>query len=288
MTTHLLPKDPNRSGDFLFVDLYHGELGGRPDWVKIRDAATPPGYEYIGGIIKATQGTSYDTTWFHTNYAAIASAAPARLGIDWFRGAYHYLVVLKDANLDHVRADAIAQAEFYVATVVKAGGWSGAVLPAVDLESASNAGVTRAQVEAATSAFAQRVKELTGRLVILYTRTLVKDLGITSHMGCDVLWAIDLSATLNNPPAPGWTLAQTGLWQYGEDGKGNLAGAPLSVPGVGPTDVNIYIDGANKTTLMLLRARIVDPTVPGWLPDDKGGTPTSRHAAVAAMIAAKS
>ncbi len=132
------------------------------------------------------------------------------------------------------------------------------MLPIVDVENAENAGVTKAEVEACVTAFAARVKERTNRPVMLYARTLLRDLSITSHMGCDALWAIDLNAHLNREPAPGWTIAQANLWQYVEDGTGNLEGAPKEVPGVGPVDLNIYIDGANPSTLVSLRARLIN------------------------------
>ncbi len=99
-------QNPNRAGKFLFVDLYHGDLHGKPDWAAIRDAHSP-GFEYAGGIIKATEGAHYDTTWFATNWPAIKNAAPVRYGVDWFRGCYHYLIIPHFTAPEHAPAPVI-------------------------------------------------------------------------------------------------------------------------------------------------------------------------------------
>ena len=73
--------------DPLIVDVYAGDVAGKPDWSKLV-AAGPP---WHGAIIKATEGLHYAPPWFGWNWDAIRSASGSRFGVDFFRGCYHYL-----------------------------------------------------------------------------------------------------------------------------------------------------------------------------------------------------
>ena len=81
--------------------------------MTLRDAvAAAP--DFVGGIIKATQGTNYAPQWFDTNWAKLKDAGGDRYCQDWFRGAYHFL---------NLQEDGTAQADYYLTKIDKAGGF---------------------------------------------------------------------------------------------------------------------------------------------------------------------
>jgi GH25 family lysozyme M1 (1,4-beta-N-acetylmuramidase) len=243
---------------YLFVDLYPLDVGPAPRWSVL--AQTP---HIAGAIIKATQGTTYPfTSWFTANWSRLRFFGGARYGEMWFRGAYHFLVFGRDGA---------AQADYYLHTIEKAGGWdSGDMIPIVDVELGGernpNRNASSQQIIDCTSAWVERVKLNTGRRVMLYGRGAMRDLAISSKMGCDVVWnpsytrrmATNGLVALNGAPGP-WKLDDIALWQYGGDGVGDnaLHGLPLEINGFGAVDVSVYIDGGRATTLDSLRARLL-------------------------------
>lgn len=227
--------------DSLIVDVYEGDFEGRRmDWAALAAAGDP----WRGVILKATQGTYYNGgTWFPGQWRLVqlaGQAGPEPRGIDWIRGAYHYL---------DVRCGAVAQADHFLATIKRAGGILPRDLLMVDVERASQrAQVTGGQVVDVVSAFVERVKEVTGRGVILYGGSWLHELGITSRMGCRYLAVARYAATLPMSVYQriGWGRESVLLWQYcGVDGNGQpqslLQGYPLRAPGCGYVDISAVI-----------------------------------------------
>lgn len=217
--------------DPLIVDCYQGD--GPKDWVALA-AAGPP---WHGVILKATQGTYYrDTAWLAPNWRAVRAAAGARYGVDWFRGAYHYL----DA-----RESGTAQADAFLAAIDYAGGWGpGDLWPMVDVERAGQREVTSSQqVIECVEAFVARVRRATGRETILYGGSWLAELAITAHMGCRWLAIARYTPTLPTYVYQriGWDRASLALWQYCGDGVANLAGYPRLAPGCGKIDISALV-----------------------------------------------
>lgn len=229
----------------LFVDTFAGDLGPTPDWSAVLAADS-----FVGGIIKATEGTAFDTSWFATNWPAIKDASSDRYGTTWFRGAYHFL------KFNQSGAD---QADFYLKTVNDAGGFDvGDVIPIVDVELGndgkpdakgrvhprnSNWDVSSQQIIDCTSQWAERVKKQTGQQVMLYGNGAMRDKSINDRMNCDWLWIPRYTPTL---PAEmytraGWDVAHVALWQYCGDGEASLADYPNSVAGFGKVDISTVL-----------------------------------------------
>lgn len=219
------------SVDPLLVDVYAGD--GPKDWAALA-AAGPP---WHGAILKATQGTYYrDMAWFQPNWRAIRSVGGDRYGVDWFRGAYHYL---------DVRQDGAAQADAFQIEIETAGGWGpGDIWPMVDVERAGQREVTSTQqVIDCVSAFTERIRKHTGRDTMLYGGSWLADLAITSHMGCSWLAIARYTPTLpmHVYQRIGWDREHLALWQYCGDGAGYLAGYPREAPGCGKVDISALV-----------------------------------------------
>jgi GH25 family lysozyme M1 (1,4-beta-N-acetylmuramidase) len=219
--------------DPLFVDVYQGDVGGKPNW-----AALFADGRVSGAIIKATEGIAYGPTWFDTQWKAL-TPNPDGPRPDFIRGAYHFL---------RFDLDGKAQADFYLKVINRAGGFlPGDIIPIVDVEMGGethpNHNASAQQVIDATSAFAARLNELGYSSVMLYGNGAMRDLNITTRMGCDWLWIPRYTATL---PAviyqrAGWSLDQVALWQYCGDGTGFLAGYPTRIEGFGAVDISVAI-----------------------------------------------
>lgn len=219
----------------LFVDVYAGDLGGVPKWNTLVLLGAP----WHGAVIKATEGVSYRPPWFAINWRAIWQAAGERYGVDFFRGAYHFL---------KFNVDGAEQADYYLKAIELAGGWNvGDLWPIVDVElggdTNSNQKASAQQIIDCTSAFAARVKQESGRKVMLYGNGAMRDKGIKNKMGCDLLWCPRYTATL---PAEiyeraGWSISELFAWQYSGDGVGALVGYPLFPPGFGACDTSVIV-----------------------------------------------
>jgi GH25 family lysozyme M1 (1,4-beta-N-acetylmuramidase) len=231
----------------LIVDLYAGDLGGKPD-IATLVAAGPP---WHGLILKATEGTSYNGgQWFKTNWPAARDLAADRYGADWFRGAYCYV------HFDQARAHHIY---FYLHTIAAAGGGGqGDFWPVLDVERAGNPDVSASQIVTCVSTMAGLLKARLGRDVTLYGGSLLYDKGIRDHMGCSRLWIARYTATL---PAIvyqriGWELDDLLMWQYDGDGEGYLANYPTTSP-IGRTDISaLTIAGGGDAALAYLRTNL--------------------------------
>jgi GH25 family lysozyme M1 (1,4-beta-N-acetylmuramidase) len=217
--------------DPLIVDCYSGD--GPKDWAAL-SAAGPP---WHGVILKATQGTYYrDTAWLAPNWRAVRAAGGGRYGVDWFRGAYHYL---------DVRQDGAAQADAFLGAIDYAGGWGvGDLLPMCDVERAGQRETTTSQqVVDCVSAFVARVHQRTGRETMLYGGSWLADLAITSRMGCRWLAIARYTPTLPTYVYEriGWDREHLALWQYVGDGVGYLQGYPREAPGCGKIDISALV-----------------------------------------------
>ena len=234
---------------YLFVDLYPLDLGAHPAWSVV--AATPGFY---GAIIKATEGTQYnDGGWFANNWPAVREAGGDRYGTSWFRGAYLFLKFNQNGS---------DQADAYLQAVTGAGGWdSGDILPIVDVELGgaqnSNRQASAQQVIDCVTACANRLREQTGRRVILYGRGAMRDLSINDRMGCDAVWNPSYTATMVRNGLEAWDLEDIVLWQYCGDGTAAIASLPHEVQGFGKVDLSVYVKGAQAPTLQMVRESLL-------------------------------
>jgi GH25 family lysozyme M1 (1,4-beta-N-acetylmuramidase) len=241
----------------LIVDLYSGDLGGKPNWPAV--VAEP---NFVGAIIKATEGTGFAPQWFQQNWPKVREAGGDRYGTTWFRGAYHFL---------KFNQDGAAQADFYLKTIDQAGGWdTGDIIPIVDVELGndgskdaakrnSNWDASAQQIIDCTGAFARRTREVSGQQVMLYGNGAMRDKGIADRMDCDWLWIPRYTPTL---PAKmyeraGWSLDQVALWQYCGDGTAALPGYPTEIVGFGRCDISVVLfetlaDFQNKVCSQLI------------------------------------
>jgi GH25 family lysozyme M1 (1,4-beta-N-acetylmuramidase) len=229
----------------LLVDVYPGDVGGKPNWPAVAKAPN-----FVGGIIKATESVSFNADWFAKNWPAVKKAGGDRYGQTWFRGAYHFL------KFDQ---DGAAQADFYLHTIEAAGGFDvGDIIPIVDVELGndgkpdaqgrvrprnSNWDASAQQIIDCTSAWAERVRSGTGQQIMLYGNGAMRDKSIKDRMGCDWLWIPRYTATL---PAQiyeraGWDLAKVAMWQYCGDGAAALQGYPREVENFGAVDISVVL-----------------------------------------------
>lgn len=275
---------PNRVGTFLVVDLYPGDLGGKPDWSKLEANSKIGNCEVVGAILKATEGVSYKyTPWFIKNAAELVKLYGTRRGQDRFIGAYHFLQLARDGK---------QQAEFFVKTLDQAGLLrKGDIRPMLDFEQGGQYNFfptdcpkddeghyelnhlpdakKRELVKRAmdtTLACAERFYQLTDVRPMLYGRGLQRDLGMTTirgygiaqlRMGC--VGVVNPAYTEHIPPmdAYGWPINTVGLWQYGGDGDAAHPKLPAYVPGFGAVDLSVHINGAQRTSLDTFRKAVV-------------------------------
>jgi GH25 family lysozyme M1 (1,4-beta-N-acetylmuramidase) len=219
--------------DQLLVDVsvHQDSLFTPSAWPRL--AADPA---YCGAILKATEGTGAawevpSLTWFRRHWPAVGAT---RL----LRGAYHFL---------RIHEGGTAQARHFLDEIDRAGGWlANDLLPIVDVElSKANAGATRSEVERCTTDFAAAIDHIAGRKTILYAGAWLAELGITSRMGCSLIWYPAYVPTLDRHVYEriGWDEESLFAWQYAGgfvDGKptARLAGYPATSP-LGPVDLSV-------------------------------------------------
>ena len=235
---------------FLFADASAG-TGSNPPWSVLVDDP-----RFAGIILKATEGLTYDGGgWFARHWPKVRDVASSRYGDTWFRGAYHYI---------RANDDGAKQADFFLRTVEKAGGWDhGDILPLVDFETAHNEGITAEHFGDVLRAFVTRVKLVTGRDVIKYSRGLQRDLGAAGDFGTVGDWNPSYTRTMVTNGIG--SVDRVVLWQYAGDGQGDdsVHGLPITIDGF-PTniDFSVYVDGARKPTLDSLKRRLLGR--PNW------------------------
>jgi GH25 family lysozyme M1 (1,4-beta-N-acetylmuramidase) len=227
------------STDPLIVDVYSGDGITQEKLTELATAGRP----WCGAICKASEGLRADRG-FAATWPAIRAAGGPRYGIDWFRGAYHFL---------RFDVDAMSQAASYLELVGAAGGWDvGDLWPIVDVERGQiSARVTRTQVELAVRTFAIHVTRETGRAPMMYAGSFLRDLGITDHLGCQLLWTARYAADLpaRTYESIGWTRARLWGWQYRGVPAAPTDAAPATYPTttpIGDLDISaIVIDDDN-------------------------------------------
>lgn len=216
--------------DPLIADYYEGD--GSPDLQKLVDAGDP----WRGVVLKATQGCYYSGgSWLQRYWPAVRRVGADRYGVDWIRGCYHYA----DFSLPPK-----AQADYFLSTVDRAGGFGPGDVIAVDVErGGQRATLTKQLVIDVTSGFAEAVHASTGMPIILYGGELIRSLGITDHMRCEALWTARYAPTLprESYEGMGWALTDLWAWQYaGATGHGvesHLADYPSTTP-AGAADIS--------------------------------------------------
>jgi GH25 family lysozyme M1 (1,4-beta-N-acetylmuramidase) len=268
-TPDTTPATTGESQRILIVDVYQGDLGGKPAWDVLINAPN-----FFGAIIKASEGTYYDGgVWFKKNWPAVKEISNDRYGKTWFRGAYLFLKFNRDG---------VKQADYYLTTINAAGGWDkGDIIPIVDVELGgdgkqkdgsidpkkrnSNQDASAQQIIDCTSACAERLRSQTGRQIMLYGRGAMRDRGINNKMKCDIVWNPCYTSKIVMNGLQAWNLDDVALWQYCGDGIAALDESkyPRSIPGFGKVDISVYIDGANKPTLDTLISRLGIGTVQG-------------------------
>jgi lysozyme len=173
------------------------------DW----QAFSAGGWDFA--IAKASEGVTFVEPQFATNWPAMKAAGVVR-------GAYCFFHPSPD--------DPVQEADFFVDTVNKAGGFEQGDFAALDLETLDQ--TTAQQTAADALAFVQRVKQDTGITPIVYTSPRVFDMLLGSPAGWsgyplwDVTWNGGPPKCPNIPASwPGWA-----FWQY--------AGDSITVPGL--------------------------------------------------------
>lgn len=219
--------------DSLIVDCYQPD--GPKDWKTFIAAGEP----WIGAVFKLTQGTYFEeSTW-----AAIQRTfftQHERYGITLFDGFYHYLDLSQDGAL---------QAEWFWKQMIRIGGErKGTLWGMVDVERGGQRVVPSAQrVFDITTAFANRYKELSGRLATLYGGELLRSLNIHGPgAAINLLGCGRNSIALYGPTLPEQVVKATGTdeahlftWQYDGDGEAYLHGYPSEAPGCGKIDISV-------------------------------------------------
>jgi GH25 family lysozyme M1 (1,4-beta-N-acetylmuramidase) len=230
---------------YLIVDQYSGDSGPRPPWEKLVDSPT-----FYGAIVKAWEGTQFnDGGWFRNNWPAIREVGGDRYGRSWFRGAYLFLKFMQSAT---------EQADAYLSAVDEAGGWdSGDIVPVVDVEQGGKKNTNRQasaqQVIDCVTECASRLREQTGRRIMLYGRGAMRDLGINDRMGCDVVWNPSYTAKMVRNGLQAWDLEEIVLWQYCGDNFAANKNLPNTAPGFAKVDISVFIKGAQRPTLQDVR-----------------------------------
>jgi hypothetical protein len=234
---------------YLIVDQYSGDSGMNPPWATL--VGLP---HYYGAILKAWEGPAFnDGGWFAHNWPAVRQAGADRYGSSWFRGAYLFL---------KFNASGATQADAYLKAVDDAGGWgSGDILPIVDVElggtSNSNRMASKQQVIDCVSACTARLKEKTGRRVMLYGRGAMRDLHINEKMGADVAWNPSYTPTMHKAGLEGFALDEIVLWQYCGDNQSYLPNYPHQVKGFAKLDISVFIKGSAEPTLDDVRSGLL-------------------------------
>lgn len=140
--------------------------------------------------------------------------------LDWGVGAIHYW---------RAEDDGIAQAEAFVRVYERAGVQRGAAFwPAIDIERADQpANLSKARLEDAARC-AEKIAAELGCKVICYGGALIRDLGVTSRLGCELEWVADYGARLLRAEyeSIGFSLDKLFGWQgVGVEGHGKVDGA---------------------------------------------------------------
>ena len=221
----------------LLVDCYEGDDIKPAAWTTLALVGKP----WCGAILKASEGSTYKPQWFRDSWPAVKRGSGPRYGIDWFRGAYHYLRFSSQPD---------AQAAAYLAQIDAGGGWSdGDLWPIVDVERTGNDGTSKAKVIDYVCRWSAFVLAETGRAPMLYGGSWLRELRIKDRMGCQLLWTPRYTAKLpaTSYTALGFDLTSTWGWQYCGDGEAKLPGYPKATPIGAKLDISaVIINGGSS------------------------------------------
>lgn len=267
--------DPNRRGSFIIPDVYPRDLDDPhtpqldvPPFSHIVGAKVS-GKEIIGCYVKASEGLGWgakNEQWFRDSWRACRTAGGSRYGVDWFRGAYHFL---------RFSVDGARQADYFCDLIDSAGGWGdGDLMPWVDVEEGGQGSWAGGQklsditdpvkrkrladeVTKCVKDFVARVKQrVPGIRVGVYGRGLYRDLHMTDcRFGADG-WC-NPAYTEHMPPMDQYGIHLDDIveWQLCGDGEVHVPGYPSTIPNWGHTDYSAVIDGARQTDLPGVRRR---------------------------------
>lgn len=187
-------------------------------------------------MAKATEGTTYVDPTFATNFQGMQDA-----GI--IRGAYHFA---------RPGSDAKTQADFFVDTVISAGGYNASrtMQLVLDLEAADD--LSAAEVWAWVQTWTAQVKQRTGRPPIIYTGYYFwnDSVGAPTDNLDSPLWIASYTS-----PAPvgiptAWKSLGWAFWQYDDNGATVPGGSSSAVPGIsGNVDVSYFQNSGNYPSL---------------------------------------
>lgn len=197
MTTGALPKG---------IDV--ASYQGNPDWDAVR------GGGYAFAFTKATEGVDYTNPTFNWNWSEIRRVGMAR-------GCYHY------ARPEYGNS-AVAEADYFVASVLHAGGLETGDILALDLEPTQRV----PRLAAWSLAWLRRVEQLAGVKPLVYAGRWVIDaqgLGGVAELGDYGLWLAAYQEAMPSAPAP-WPVVA--FWQFTDQER---------VPGIaGNCDANVF------------------------------------------------
>ncbi len=266
---------PNRHGSFIIADIYPKDLDDpRTPQYEMPPFHVLPGMkvmdkEVIGCYIKCSEGLGWgakNEQWFRDCWRKLKEVGGERLGVDWFRGCYHFL---------RFTADGAKQADYCLNLIESAGGWNEHDLMLwVDVEEGGQgswAGGERleeitdsakrkrlaAEVTKCTSDFIARVKQrYPGMKVGLYGRGVFRDLRMTNaRFGADAVCNPAYTKTMPPMDKYGWPLEDIIEWQLCGDGYVVAKGYPSLLPGWGKTDYSAVIYGSHRVSLADVRRR---------------------------------
>jgi len=220
------------------ADFAPGDVNNNPNLLTLAD---DPNYCAIG--LKVSEGTTYATTgggWLNKLWPQAKDAwRGCAYGKTKFRLGYHYLIVASPGQ--DGRAYGRKQYDWYQSVIDQVGGWApGDMWATWDLENGDQpATMSNQAIIDTASGFSERALEVTGRMVMRYSGSLVRDRGIVNKMGASILWCAEYGAP--GKPAQldpavylkqGYTLADTLWWQYKGDTDPGLA--PAGYPNQAP------------------------------------------------------
>lgn len=272
---------PDRYGSFIIPDIYPKDLDDpntpqyeMPPFERLV-GLTVSEKEVIGCYVKCSEGLGWgakNEQWFRDCWRRLRQVGGARYGVDWFRGAYHFL---------RFTADGAAQADYCLNLIESAGGWGeGDLMLWVDVEEGGQGhwaddpktGEHRRlsdikdpaerkrlsdSVTKCVTAFVARVKQrYPGMRVGVYGRGVYRDLQMTRcRFGADA--ACNPAYTEHMPPMDqyGWPLEDIVEWQLCGDGEVHVPGYPKQIPGWGHTDYSAVIFGSRRVGLVDVRRR---------------------------------
>ena len=183
--------------------------------------------------VKATQGLS-------SRDPAFASRTAQANAAGLLTGAYHFF--------DYQR-NGVAQADFFVDTVLASGGFLGHLPPAVDVECSLPLGrADTAYASGQLRAFVGEVYQRTGRMTLVYTsasmwsRVVANDRSFSAYP----LWVACWKCA--SPTLPrGWT-----TWRFWQIGIRHIAGVPQ------PIDADVFRYGHPELLSMLMAHPVID------------------------------